>query len=137
MLSRLVVGLYAWIFEICLWFMLLISGVIGYYYAVPMLDKAGLIPEHEIVWRIFGALFFALAAFLVSAVIFGPILVLVDIGKSVRSKSMWCRGVPDLSGHRGLPAGLHSCCLHGRLGQISDAPSVCPVCRWLGWNYRT
>ena len=85
MLTRLIVNLYAWIIEISLWFMLLISGVAGYYYAVPILNAAGWILENEAAWKIYGALFFAVVTFLVSAVLTGPFLVLVDIRKSVRA----------------------------------------------------
>jgi hypothetical protein len=84
MLTRLIVNLYAWIIEISLWFMLLISGVAGYYYTVPLLKAAGGILENETAWKIYGALFFAVATFLVLAVLTGPFLVLVDIRKSVR-----------------------------------------------------
>ena len=85
MLTRLIVDLYAWIIEISLWFVLLISGMAGYYYTVPILKAAGGILENEIAWKIYGALFFALATFLVSAVLTGPFLVLVDIRESVRA----------------------------------------------------
>ena len=85
MLTRLIVDVYAWIIEISLWFMLLISGVAGYYYTVPILKASGWILENEPVWKIYGALFFAVATFLVSAVLVGPFLVLVDIRKSVRA----------------------------------------------------
>ena len=85
MLTRLIVDVYAWIIEIFLWLMLLISGVAGYYYTVPILNDAGWILGNETVWKIYGALFFAVATFLVSAVLTGPILVLVDIRKSVRA----------------------------------------------------
>ena len=85
MLTRLIVDLYAWIIEISLWFMLLISGVAGYYYTVPILNAAGLILENETAWKIFGALFFPVATFPVLAVLTGPFLVLVDIRKSVRA----------------------------------------------------
>jgi hypothetical protein len=85
MLTRLIVDVYAWIIEISLWFILLISGVAGYNYTVPILKAAGLILENEPAWKIYGALFFAVASFLVSAVLIGPILVLVDIRKSVRA----------------------------------------------------
>ena len=85
MLTRLIVDLYAWIIEISLWFMLLISGVAGYYYTVPILNAAGFIFENETAWKICGALVFAVTTFLVSAVLTGPFLVLVDIRKSVRA----------------------------------------------------
>jgi hypothetical protein len=85
MLTRLIVDVYAWIVEISLWFALLIFGVAGYYFTVPILSAAGWIPENEAAWSICGALFFAVIAFLVSAVVTGPFLVLVDIRKSVRA----------------------------------------------------
>ena len=101
MLTRLIVDLYAWIIEISLWFVLLISGMAGYYYTVPILKAAGGIPENETAWKIYGALFFAIAAFLVLAVVTGPILVLVDIRKSVRALETRNSG----SSSRVLPSG--------------------------------
>jgi energy-coupling factor transporter transmembrane protein EcfT len=85
MLTRLIVDLYAWIIEISLWFMLLISGVAGYYYTVPILNGAGLILVNEAGWKIYGAVLFAVVTFLVLAVLTGPLLVLFDIRKSVRN----------------------------------------------------
>jgi len=85
MLTRLIVDVYVWIIEISLWFMLLISGVTGYYYTLPILKAAGWILENETSWKIYGALFFVVATFLVSAILTGPFLVLVDIRKSVRA----------------------------------------------------
>ena len=85
MLTRLIVDVYAWVIEIYLWLVLLISSVAGYHYAVPILKDAGLILEPQAGGKIVGALIFALAAFLVSAVVMGPILVLFDIRKSIRS----------------------------------------------------
>lgn len=85
MLTRLIVDLYAWIIEISLWLVLLISGIAGYYYTVPMLHAAGAIFENEAEWRLYGALFFVVATFLISAVVAGPFLMLVDIRKSVRA----------------------------------------------------
>lgn len=84
MLTRLIVNLYAWIIEISLWFMLLISGIVGYYFTVPMLHAAGAILENEAVWKIYGALFFVVATFLVTATFIGPFLALVDIRKAMR-----------------------------------------------------
>jgi hypothetical protein len=85
MLTRLIVNVYAWIIEIYLWLVLLISSVAGYHYADPILKGAGLILEPQAGGKIVGALLFALAAFLVSAVVMGPILVLFDIRRSIRS----------------------------------------------------
>lgn len=84
MFTRLIVDLYAWIIEIALWLAILIAGVAGYHYAVPILTAAGGIPENEFTWRVLGAILFALTAFLVLAIVTGPFLVLVDIRKSVR-----------------------------------------------------
>lgn len=85
MLTRLIVDLYAWIIEISLLFMILISAIAGYHYTVPILNAAGGMPENEIAWKILGALFFPIITFLVSAVLTGPFLVLVDIRKSIRT----------------------------------------------------
>ena len=84
MLTKLIVDLYGWIIEIFLWFILLIAGIAGFLSVVPILKTAGAIPENEIAWRILGAVVSPLVAFVALAVLFGPILVLVDIRKSVR-----------------------------------------------------
>ncbi len=85
MLSRLVVHLYPWIIEIYLWLALLMAGVVGYFLTVPLLNSTGAILENEAVWQIYGALFFAVATFLSAAAVIGPVLMLVDIRKSVRA----------------------------------------------------
>lgn len=85
MLSRLIVDVYAWLIEIFLWLVLLLSSVAGYHYAAPILKGAGLILDPHVGGKIVGALIFAVAAFLVSAVVLGPILVLFDIRKSIRT----------------------------------------------------
>jgi hypothetical protein len=85
MLTRLIVDLYAGIIEIALWFMLVISGIAGYQYTVPLLDAAGWLIENETAWKVSGAIFFVGATFLVSAVLTGPFLVLVDIRRSIRA----------------------------------------------------
>jgi len=86
MLTRLIVDVYAWIIEIFLWVVLLISSVVGYHYTVPMLGSVGLIfLEPQTGAKVVGALLSALAAFLASAVATGPILVLFDIRRSIKS----------------------------------------------------
>ena len=85
MLSKLIVDLYGWIIEIYLWFILLVSGVVGFHATVPALRSAGWILENEAAWRISGAIFLPVVTFLASAVVLGPVLVLVDIRKSVRA----------------------------------------------------
>jgi hypothetical protein len=85
MLSRLIVDVYGWIIEIWLWLILLISAVAGFHIAVPILRDAGAVLESEMAWKILGAVVSPLVAFLALAVLFGPILVLVDIRKSVRA----------------------------------------------------
>ena len=100
MLCRLTVNLYAWIIEIYLWFSVLISGVVGYYFTVPILNSTGAILENEVAWKIAGALFFAVATFLMLAVLVGPFLMLVDIRKSVRALATESSGS---SSGRGLP----------------------------------
>ena len=83
MLTRLIVNFYAWIIEITLWLMILISSVAGYHYAVPLLKAAGGIVEFEAPWKFVGAVLFAAGAFVLLAVLTGPFLVLVEIRKSV------------------------------------------------------
>ena len=85
MLSRLIVDVYAWIIEFCLWLVLPLAGVAGYHFAAPVLESIGLIVEPHAGGKIVGAFIFSLAAFLASAVVMGPILVLFDIRKSIRS----------------------------------------------------
>lgn len=85
MLSRLIVDVYAWVIEIYLWLVLLVSSIAGYHYAAPKLSSTGLILEPHAGGKIIGALLFAAAAFLVSAVVMGPILVLFEIRKSIKS----------------------------------------------------
>jgi len=92
MLARLIVDLYGWIIEIFLWFILLIAGIAGFHRVVPILKNSGAILENELAWRILGAFVSPLVAFLALAVLFGPILVLVDIRKSVRSLEASARG---------------------------------------------
>ena len=85
MLSKLIVDLYGWIIEIYLWFILLVSAVAGFSGIVPVLKSSGWILENEIAWRISGAIFLPVVTFLASAVVLGPVLVLLDIRKSVRT----------------------------------------------------
>lgn len=88
MLTKLIVDLYTWVIEISLWFILLISGLAGYHFTVPMLNAAGWILKNETPWKIFGAVLSPIATFLILALLIGPILVLVDIRKSVRALEM-------------------------------------------------
>jgi hypothetical protein len=83
-LTRLIVDLYTWIIEIALWFMLLISAVLGYRLTVPMLRTAGWIPTGEGGWSILGGVLGVVGAFLMLAVLVGPVLLLVEIRRSVK-----------------------------------------------------
>jgi len=85
MLTRLIVDLYGWIIEIALWMVLFAAAIAGFQGVVPILQSRGWILESEIAWRIFSAILSPALVFLVLVVLFGPILVLVDIRKSVRS----------------------------------------------------
>lgn len=85
MLTRLIVDLYAWIIEIVLWLMLVASAVAGYHFGVPILREAGWMIENEGSWRLCAAICFAAASVLLSVVVVGPVVVLVDIRKSVRA----------------------------------------------------
>ena len=92
MLSKLIVNVYGWIIEIWLWFILLIFAVAGFHSTVPILKSNGAVLQNEIAWRILGAVVSPVAAFLVLAVIFGPILLIVDIRKTVRALEAAIRG---------------------------------------------
>ena len=85
MFTSLIVNAYAWLIEISLWFGLLISSVAGYYYTVPLLHAAGVIPAQQMAWGIVGAIVFASLSFLAMAVAVGPLLMLVDIRRLVRA----------------------------------------------------
>lgn len=84
MLTRLIVALYAWLLEIALWLMLPLAGVMGYHVTVPLMINAGAVLTNEFAWKLCGALFFPVVAFLVLAVVIGPLLILVDIRQAVR-----------------------------------------------------
>ena len=84
MLTRLIGDLYTWIIEIYIWFVLLVSSVFGYHHAVPILKEIGLILGDQTTGKFLGAVVCASVAFLVTAVAIGPIVVLLDIRKSVR-----------------------------------------------------
>ena len=101
MLTRLIVDLYGWIIEISLWIILLIAGIAGFHGVVPILNSSGWVLENETAWRIFGAVVSPVVTFLVLVVLFGPILVLVDIRKSVKSLEAATRG--SGSGGAALP----------------------------------
>ena len=92
MLNKLIVDIYGWIIEIWLWLILLVSAVAGFHRTVPILKDAGAILENEIAWSVLGAVVTPVAAFLVLAVVFGPILLIVDIRKTVRAIETATRG---------------------------------------------
>ena len=102
MLTKLVVHLYAWIIEVYLWLTLLVAGIVGYFMTVPLLNSAGAILENEVVWQIYGALFFVVATFLSAAALVGPLLMLVEIRESV--KSLEAKSIGSSSGHGAISA---------------------------------
>ena len=85
MLTRLIVVSYVWFVEIVLWLMLILSGVWGYHVTVPMMYDAGAVLTNEFAWKILGALVFSVITFLALAVIYGPLLILVDVRRAVRN----------------------------------------------------
>lgn len=84
MLTRVIVDLYAWIIEAALWALILISALVGFVFIAPAMGEAGWVLEHELAWRIFGAVLSAAFAFLMAVVFVGPLVLLVDIRRSVR-----------------------------------------------------
>ena len=85
MLIRLIVAAYPLLLEISLWLTLAVASIAGYEATVPLIHSAGAIPEPEFGWKIAGALAFSVIAFLSLAVVTGPLLMLVDIRRAVRS----------------------------------------------------
>jgi hypothetical protein len=57
-----------------------------------MMHSAGVLPTYEFPWRIIGALAFPVIAFLVVAVIAGPVFVLLDLRHAVRNIEAKARG---------------------------------------------
>lgn len=85
MLTRLIPEIYIGIIEITLWLVLLIAGLVGYNATVPLLKETGWIVANEVAWRIGGAVLLVVATFLIAVVVTGPLLVLVDIRRSVKA----------------------------------------------------
>jgi hypothetical protein len=85
MLTRLIVVSYAWLLETALWITLVLSSVVGYHITVPLMNEMGAVLTHEFTWKILGAIIFPIITFLGVAVIAGPLLVLLDVRKAVRS----------------------------------------------------
>jgi len=85
MLTRLIVALYGWLLETALWLMLILAGVVGYHFTVPIMNEAGAVITPEFAWKILGALVFPVVTFLVLAVIIGPFLILMDVRQAVRN----------------------------------------------------
>lgn len=97
MLTRWIVDLYAWLIEIALWIFVLIAAVGGFFGTVPMLSNAGWVIENDGAWSFAGAICLAAFAFLLAAVFVGPVVILVDIRKSLRALEK--RGnAPGISG---------------------------------------
>ena len=92
MLIRLIVASYALLVEILLWLALTVAGIAGYQVTVPMMYSAGVLPENEFAWKIVGALAFPVIAFLLLVVIYGPVLVLLDLRDAVRNIEAKARG---------------------------------------------
>ncbi len=102
MLTKLIVVLYVWLFEIALWLALLVASVVGYRVIVPMMQDAGAVLANEFAWKLTGALVFPVLTFLVLAVITGPILILVDLRNAVRSIEARAEPGDELDGLLGL-----------------------------------
>ena len=85
MLTRLIVATYSWLIETVLWLLLVLAGVAGYHFTIPIMSAAGAVPEQEIAWKLLGALAFPVISFLVMPAIFGPFLILMDVRQAVRS----------------------------------------------------
>ena len=85
MLTRLIAASYAWLLEASLWVSLALAGIAGYTAMVPIMQALGASPFPEFTWKILGACAFVVVAFLLLAVITGPLLILMDVRHSLRS----------------------------------------------------
>ena len=101
--TRWIVDLYAWLIEIALWLFILLAAIGGYLGTVPVLIDFGWIIENEKAWSVAGAIVLAVVAFLLSAVFVGPVAILVDIRKSLRTLEKGNIGV-SISNERRRPA---------------------------------
>jgi len=103
MLTRWIVDLYAWLIEIALWLFLVLAAVGGYLGIVPALSDAGWVIENKGAWSVAGAIVLVVAAFLLSAVLVGPVVILVDIRRSLRALERNAVGI-GISEDRRRPA---------------------------------
>jgi hypothetical protein len=106
MLTRLIPAIYVGLIEITLWLVLLIAGLVGYVAAVPAAKSAGWLLTNEVGLRIGGAMLCVAVTFLVACVVAGPLLVLMDIRRSVKAieASSMGSGVEDLRTNRVEPS---------------------------------
>jgi hypothetical protein len=91
-LSKLIVASYALLLEISLWLALAAASITGYEAMVPMMQSAGVLPGHEFAWKIIGALAFPVVTFLILAMVFGPVFLLLDLRNAVRNIEAKARG---------------------------------------------
>ena len=99
MLTRLIAASYAWLLEVSLWVSLALAGIAGYTSMVPIMQALGASPFPELTWKILGACAFVVVAFLLLAVITGPLLILMDVRHSLRSLDA------KMVGHEGVDGG--------------------------------
>ena len=85
MLLRLIAAYYSKLLELALWVALSFSAFLGYHFTLPIMNAAGATPSPELAWKILGALFFAVIAFLGLAAVTRPIATLLDIKRAVGS----------------------------------------------------
>jgi hypothetical protein len=106
MLTRLIPAIYVGLIEITLWLVLLLAGLVGYVAAVPAAKSPGWVLANEVGLRFGGAMLCVAVTFLVACVFVGPLLVLVDIRRSVKAieASSMDSGVEDLRPSRAEPS---------------------------------
>jgi hypothetical protein len=83
MLTRLITDAYGALMEVALWVVLLLSAIWGYGWLGPQLvalDKSG----NSVTYGIIAAVISVMGAFLVLVVVTGPILLLLEIRRSLR-----------------------------------------------------
>lgn len=85
MLTRLILAFYPWLLEVALWLALLVAGFVGYNFVAPAMHVAGVALTPEDPGKIVGALILLGITFVGLAAVVGPILMLMDVRRAVRS----------------------------------------------------
>jgi hypothetical protein len=83
MLTRFIVTSYAGLVELALWIAIALAVFTGYNIALPVAQWMEVAPKNAFAWQLFGASTLVVSTLLLLAVATGPLLILVDIRRSV------------------------------------------------------